>query len=222
MSTEATLKMRHYLPETLDVTDEQPRAPVSPGADAKISTHTSPAGSDEKLLVAVGKGDKQALSILFRRYGRSVFHVAWRILRDEAEADDLRQDVFLYLFERAELYDAAKGSAVSWIMQITYHRAFNRRKFLNHRQANGAEIFNERRVNQTVLQPSTDQIDGKAILARLRDHLSPAQRQTLELYFFEGYTFREIAERSGETLGNVRHHYYRALDTLRANLKSKK
>jgi RNA polymerase sigma-70 factor (ECF subfamily) len=48
------------------------------------------------------------------------------------------------------------------------------------------------------------------------------QQQTLELHFFEGYSLREIAEKSGQSIGNVRHHYYRALERLRSNLFSKK
>lgn len=65
-------------------------------------------------------------------------------------------------------------------------------------------------------------IDGKAILSRLRETLSAEQRQTLELHLFEGYSLREIAEKSGQSVGNVRHHYYRALDRLRAQLFPRK
>ncbi len=78
--------------------------------------------SDESLLTEVGNGSKDALAILFRRHQRAVFNVAWRILRDQSEAEDLRQEVFLLLFQKAKLFDANKGMAVSWIIQITYHR----------------------------------------------------------------------------------------------------
>jgi RNA polymerase sigma-70 factor (ECF subfamily) len=54
------------------------------------------------------------------------------------------------------------------------------------------------------------------LLNRLREQLSAEQRQTLELHFFEGYTFHEIAEKTGQTFGNVRNHYYRGLERLRS------
>lgn len=220
MSPQAALPFPQALAKT------NPRPDARPPSIERDSVHElaplSSGFSDEELLEAVGKGDKSALAVLFRKHGRSVLNVARRILHEDSEADDLRQDVFVYLFERAELYDAKKCSAVSWIMQITYHRAFNRRKFLNLRQGNGVEVFDEQQIERSVLQPSTDHIDGKDILHRLREKLSPEQRKTLELHFFEGYTFREIAEQSGQTIGNVRHHYYRALDTLRSHLSPKK
>jgi RNA polymerase sigma-70 factor (ECF subfamily) len=182
------------------------------------STSCTEVPSDEVLLQAVGKGSKDALGLLFRRHARAVFHVAWRILRDESEADDLRQEVFIYLSERSQHFDAQKGSGASWIMQVTYHRAIDRRRYLGFRQHYSAEEFDEQRIPATAAQPSPETLDGKAIRDRLRDQLTPDQQQTLELHFFEGYSLREIAERNGQTVGNVRHHYYRALDRLRSHL----
>src|SRR5579859_5205159 len=181
-----------------------------------------PEPSDEQLLSQVGLGSRDALGLLFRRHARAVFHVAWRILRDESEADDLRQEVFIYLSERSQLFDAQKGSGASWIMQITYHRAIDRRRYLGFRQHYNAEEFDEQRMPATATQPSPETLDGKAIRDRLRGQLTPDQQQTLELHFFEGYSLREIAERNGQTIGNVRHHYYRALERLRSHLFPKK
>lgn len=174
--------------------------------------------SDETLLEAVGKGSRDALALLFRRHARAVFHVAWRILRDESEAADLRQEVFLYLSERSQHFDALKGSGASWIMQVAYHRAIDRRRYLDCRQHYSAVEFDEERSLRTTAQPSTDELDGRAILSHMRSQLTEDQRQTLELHFFEGYSLREIAEMHGQTVGNVRHHYYRALERLRSHL----
>jgi RNA polymerase sigma-70 factor (ECF subfamily) len=178
--------------------------------------------TDEQLLLQVGLGSRDALGLLFRRHARAVFHVAYRILRDEAEADDLRQEVFLYLSERSQQFDAQKGSGSSWIMQVAYHRALDRRRYLDFRQHYGSEEFDEQRISKTTAQPSLEALDGKAIRDRLKDQLTPVQQETLELHFFEGYSLREIAEKNGESVGNVRHHYYRALERLRSHLFSKK
>ena len=178
--------------------------------------------TDEQLLSQVSSGSRDALGLLFRRHARAVFNVAYRILRDESEADDLRQEVFLYLSERSQHFDAQKGSGSSWIIQVTYHRAIDRRRYLDFRQHYSSEQFDEQRMPTTTEQPSVEAIDGKAIRDRLKDQLTQDQQQTLELHFFEGYSLREIAERNGQTVGNVRHHYYRALERLRSHLFSKK
>jgi RNA polymerase sigma-70 factor, ECF subfamily len=204
------------LVESNSVWEEQDATPeYCPGDTSDLIWQPIP---DEDLLEAVGKGSKEALGVLFRRHGRAVFSVAWRILRDESEADDLRQDVFLYLFERAKLYDPRKATALSWIIQVTYHRAIDRRRFLGFRQHYKLEALNEQRIGPAAAEVSTDQLDGKAILNKLRGQLTSDQQQTLELHFFEGYSFREIAEKTRQPIGNVRHHYYRALERLRSNL----
>ena len=206
-----------FFPKSLaDVSDLQVKRVHSPSAAADHLSIVEP--TDEQLLLQVSLGSRDALGLLFRRHARAVFHVAWRMLRDESEADDLRQDVFLYLSERSQLFDAQKGSGASWIMQVTYHRAIDRRRYLDFRQHYSSEEFDEQRMPTTAGQPSPEALDGKAIRDSLKEQLTTAQQQTLELHFFEGYSFREIAERNGQTVGNVRHHYYRALDRLRSHL----
>ncbi|MFT4111308.1 RNA polymerase sigma factor [Silvibacterium sp.] len=200
--------------------------PVEQSRNSEVHPHPGvPAisdSSDESLLVAVGKGSKDAIGILFERHGRVVLNVAYRILHDESEAADLRQEVFIYLFQRAQLYDPRKSSAISWIMQIAYHRAFNRRRFLTARHHYKTEEFSEQRIKRHASHLSTEQLDGQSILKRFRNQLSREQQQTLELHLFEGYSFQEIANKSGQTVGNVKHFYYRGLEKLRSNLISKK
>ncbi|HWZ49973.1 MAG TPA: sigma-70 family RNA polymerase sigma factor, partial [Granulicella sp.] len=107
--------------------------------------------SDDVLLERLARGDRESLALLFRRHAASVRHVAYRILRDEAEADDLLQDVFLFLFRRAALFDPSKSSAKSWIIQMAYHRAFDRRRYLSARHFYRAE-----ELKDEVLNPSRD------------------------------------------------------------------
>jgi RNA polymerase sigma-70 factor, ECF subfamily len=217
MITEATLSLSQSRAESVTLPDGK----CQPSVSGKGS-HTLESVSDEHLLEAVGDGSKEALSVLFRRHARAVFNVAWRILRDESEAADLRQDVFLYLFERAKLFDPQKATALSWIIQVTYHRAIDRRRYLSFRHHYKVEELDEQRLGPVTEEVFTGQLDGKAIVNKLRAQLTPDQQQTLELHFFEGYSFREIAEKTRQPIGNVRHHYYRALERLRSNLFPKK
>lgn len=178
--------------------------------------------SDEQLMEQVQQGIQEAIVPLFRRYGHAVRSVACRILRNEAEADDLVQEVFLFVFRKAALFDASQGTARSWIIQVTYHRAIDRRRYLISRRyytfedvdASAEEPPDERRTIRS-WERSLDGVWGRKAAAELRSLLSADQLQTIELHFFEGLTLEEIVERTGQSLVNVRHHYYRGLEKLR-------
>lgn len=192
------------------------------GAKSATSISTANAHqSDEMLFAEVMGGSREALGLLFRRYRSVVLSVAQRILRDASEAEDLCQEVFLLLFQKASLFDASKGTASSWIVQIAYHRAMNRRQYLTHRQHYDAQVLDEQQISGRP-QLSIDEIAARSLLNRLREQLSEEQRTTLELHFFEGYSLREIAEKTNQKLGNVRNHFYRGLDRLRSNVFPKK
>lgn len=177
--------------------------------------------TDEKLLDEVSYGARESLAILFRRYARLVRMLAYRVLRDAAEADDLLQEVFLYIFRKAALFDPSKGTARSWIIQVTYHRAFNRRQQLKSRHfydakdaddlATGANLQIEVAFYERTLEGTL----GKETIKRIEESLSGDQRRTIQLYFFEGYTIEETAKELGQSPGNVYHHYYRALEKMR-------
>lgn len=214
MSTDVALQLPKALSESA-VADEI-------GFGGGVREGQSDGLSDDLLLTRLAKGSKDALGVLFLRHARAVSHIAWRILRDDAEAADVRQEVFISVFQNARLFNPYKGSASSWIMQIAYRRAIDRRRYLANRQHYTAPVFDEHRSEVGAAPPSTDTIDGKAILSRLRETLSEEQRRTVELHLFEGYSLREIAEKNGQSIGNVRHNYYRALDRLRAQLFARK
>jgi RNA polymerase sigma-70 factor (ECF subfamily) len=205
-----------YFPDS-----ETSLANASSQRNEELSPVHSREDSDEALLGEVGRESKEALGLLFRRYRSVVLNVAQRILRDASEAEDLCQEVFLLLFQKAKLFDASKGSASSWIVQIAYHRAMNRRQYLAHRQHYEAQELDEQQVGGRP-QLLIDEIVARSLLNRLREQLSKEQRTTLELHFFEGYSLREIAEKTNQRLGNVRHHFYRGLDRLRSNVFPKK
>jgi RNA polymerase sigma-70 factor (ECF subfamily) len=207
-----------YFPDTFAHSDaEQEDAKQVGSSDKPCAINlTIATTADEELLTQVGLGSKPALSLLFRRYRRTVLNVAERILKDPSEAEDLCQEVFLLLFQRAKLFDPNKGTAASWIIQITYHRAINRRQYLTSRQHYSAEQLNEEQIDAKRQPLFIDEIVARTLLNRVREQLSPDQRQTLELHFFEGYSFQEIAEKTSQTVGNIRHHYYRGLERLRS------
>ena len=98
------------------------------------SLYTSPDKlSDELLILNICKGDLDALASLFRRYAHIVRGVAYRVLRDASEADDLVQDIFLLVHRLCRTFDSSKAPAHFWILQMAYRRSISRRRYLNSR-----------------------------------------------------------------------------------------
>lgn len=179
--------------------------------------------SDESLLRQIGIDDRDALATLFERYARLTRSVAVRILRDTAEAEDLVQDLFVYIQQKCGIFDSSKSSARSWIVQMAYHRALDRRRYLQSRKFY-AQPFFEAKSAEVVGKPTTESdysaeaVFGRNGLEKIVNSLSADQRETLRLHFFDGYSLAEVSEKLGQPLGNVRHHYYRALDKLRKEM----
>jgi RNA polymerase sigma-70 factor (ECF subfamily) len=178
--------------------------------------------SDESLIARLCTGDREALAALFERYARLTRSVALRILRDAAEAEDLVQDLFLFIERKCGIFDSSKSTARSWIVQMAYHRAIDRRRYLKTRQFYAPPI--QPNSTQVVGNPTTEgdysaeAVFGRNGLEKIVNGLSADQRETLRLYFFDGYTLAEVSRKLGQPLGNVRHHYYRALDKLRKEI----
>jgi RNA polymerase sigma-70 factor (ECF subfamily) len=179
--------------------------------------------SDEFLLGQICLGDHESLGALFQRHARRTRSVALRILRDTAEAEDLVQDLFLFIQRKCGIFDSSKSSATSWIIQMAYHRAIERRRYLTTRHFYSRADTEDVR-SQMVGVPTTESdyspeaVLGRNGLEKLFRALSDDQRETLRLYFFEGFTIAEIAAKRGQPHGNVRHHYYRGLSKLREQM----
>ena len=179
--------------------------------------------SDECLAARVIEKDRDALAILFRRYSRLVRGIALRIVGDASEADDLLQDLFLFVYRKVSVFDPGKAAFRSWIVQMTYQRSIDRRRYLHarhfytHLDLEGAEELVDQRGGKEEGQLLSGLV-GNATIRGLLEGLSEDQRDTLTLHFFEGYTFDEIARKLGQSLGNIRNHYYRGLDKLRKQM----
>jgi len=180
--------------------------------------------TDEALIVGICSYQRDAsLSELFVRYARLLRSICRRVLRDDAEAEDLVHDVFLYVQAKSSVFDGSKSPARSWIIQMAYQRAIERRRYLTTRQfytrssdSNPAEQMVGTPTTEDDYSPET--VFGRNGLNTAVEALSQDQRETLRLHFFEGYTLLEISEKLGQPHGNVRHHYYRAIDKLRKHI----
>lgn len=177
-------------------------------------------GDEEELVREFRSGSAQALGVIFERYYRLVLATAWRVLRDAGEAEDLTQSVFLEISRKASHFDPAKGPLNKWILTLAYHRSLNRKNYLMTRQfyqghvdligENGEELW-----STSLMLPAQE---AARLVKECLGLLDPRQRQVMELVFFKELTFKEIAEQTQQTFGNVRNQYYRGLKRLRAHL----
>lgn len=174
--------------------------------------------SDEELMAGLQVKNAKALDLLFARYSRLVLGIALRILNDRNEAEDVVQEVFFSLYQKAILFSPDKGTAKGWIVQVAFSRARDRRAHLGRRGFySGTDIdsLDDTLVGQTDVEHEVGvRLDFSQLRCAFED-LTTLQRQTLELFYFEGLDLREISERLHEPFGNVRHHFYRGLERLR-------
>ena len=177
---------------------------------------------DLTLMKEVQAKNGDALAVLFDRYYSRVLNVALRILYDRAEAEDVLQTIFIEIYQRAGQFDPAKGTFYVWLMQYAYHRSINRKNYLIVRQFYGnVPVDDLTEFDQGVLklysQPSQE---CRRFVRQALALLTEGQKRTIEMVHFEGLTLKEIAEKTDESLSNVRHHYYRGLAKLKIHLKS--
>jgi RNA polymerase sigma-70 factor (ECF subfamily) len=228
-STRAEVQPAQTSPsEAATAQDCDQQSTISAPESADTDSVTSLIGSSDEVLMAwIIDGSKEALACLFHRYARLVRAVGYKILRDDSEADDLLQEVFLFIHQKSAVFDSSKSSARSWIVQMAYHRAIDRRRYLESRhfytQVDLEDVGNELSGPGTAAgryENSIEEVLGRIGLRKVFGVLSEIQRQTLGLRLLDGYTFEEIAVKLDQSRGNVKHHYFRGLEKLRKQIFS--
>ena len=211
------------------LTTRLPRFITATGTAAQVETDGSVKNneedSDEALIDRVCSGDVDALASLFQRYARIIRGLAYRVLADASEADDLLQDLFILIQRKCALFDPSRGSARFWILQMTYHCALGRRRYLKSRhfytRVDLEDVENELSDRGNGIggrgHGDNELLENSALKPGF-EGLSEDQRQTLRLFFVEGYTLPEIAAKLNQTHGNVKHHYFRGLEKLRKHV----
>jgi RNA polymerase sigma-70 factor (ECF subfamily) len=165
------------------------------------------------------EGDLGALGVIYDRYCRLAYAIAYRVLKNPEEAEEVVQEVFLAVYGNSATKLAGKGSVKAWIIGIAYNRSVTRWRKLSSQRYYSSESFEESYVSKTAALPSYDNF---LLLRRQLNEaiaaLPARQRQTLTMYFWEGYQLSEIAEHLQESLSNTRHHFYRGIATLRREI----
>ena len=171
---------------------------------------------------ALCSGYNDALAVLFERHSALVFRVARAILRDDGEAEETVQRVFLDIYRAAKQFNTERGTFITWLRQYAYHRSLDRRNHLrsNHFYTSNElneDAFGELFHGSRNLLCSTPQ-EMAYLVEQVLGMLEPRQRRVIEFTYFEGLTAIEIAEKIGESAPAVRHLLYRGLAKLRSTL----
>ncbi len=174
------------------------------------------AHGDKELAERLRKRDAQALAELYDRYGRVVYSLIVRVVRDGALAEDLVQETFLRVWNRAQGFDAERGALGSWLMAVARNRAIDYLRSAGGRERNALEL--EGVDHPSLYRDMESDIlasDKARVVRSALEKLSPRQREVIELAYFEGLTQTEMAERMGQPLGTVKTWVRAALKSLR-------
>jgi RNA polymerase sigma-70 factor (ECF subfamily) len=144
--------------------------------------------------------------------------VARRILRNDAEAEDAVQQIFLDVFRSIQQFDPEKASFKTWLFMFGYQRIFNCRRSLTANRFFDTDPFDEL-LPGLQLEPKCSSglslTEMAVLIEQVLSRIPPRQRRTIELVYYEGLTAEEISVRTGETVRVVRHNLYRGLEKLR-------
>jgi RNA polymerase sigma-70 factor (ECF subfamily) len=176
--------------------------------------------SDEEIMQAVQQGDGDAFAVLFDRFHRLVLVTALKIVHDVAEAEEVTQSVFLEIYREAKQFNPTRGTLKVWLLQFAYHRSINRRNYLVLRQ-----FYNRTDIQDAAdwecLAPASPRLPAQEATRLAQEALAmlnEQQRKTIQMVFFEGLSLRDVAEKTGTPLSNVRNFYYRGLERIRLTL----
>lgn len=196
-----------------------------PAHDAQEEWDAANHMSDEEVLAEMAAGRQDAISVLFDRYGRLIFTIANRILRDAGEAEEIMQTVLIDILRSANKFDRERGTAKVWLMQYAYHRSIRRKQQLESRHFYSGEDV-ESVIDEIVKQSPRPTLglfpqERGRLVREAMQLVDDKRRRILELTFYEGLTAEEIATRTGESAVVVRHNLYRALAKLRAHIEAR-
>jgi RNA polymerase sigma-70 factor (ECF subfamily) len=174
--------------------------------------------SDANLVVAVGRWHQPALAEVYRRHGGAVHSLSRRILRSDPSAEEITQEVFLDLWKHPEKFDAQRGTLRSFLLARTHGKSVD---FVR------SEVARRKREERTSRETATAGYDidhevwDMAVADQVKDALGalpPELRQPIELAYFGGHTYREVAEMLQQPEGTIKSRIRSGLGRLRINL----
>ena len=176
-----------------------------------------------ELIQRIANGDQAAFAALYDRLSPILYSMALRMMNDASEAEDVLQDGFVYIWQRANTFDSSRGSPISWAITIVRHKAIDRLRVrlrgerLRERAGACPELASDK-DDQSALEPFLR--ERRAQVKSALTQLPGEQREALQLAFFSGLTHQQIAAKIATPLGTVKARIRRGLLQLRQLLQS--
>ncbi|MFN0172679.1 MAG: sigma-70 family RNA polymerase sigma factor [Bryobacteraceae bacterium] len=177
-------------------------------------------GDDSGIVEGLLRRDQQAMASLYDKYGRVIYSLILRIVRDTAIAEDLTQETFLRVWNRMAAFDPQRGTLGSWVITVARNRAIDYVRSVEGRMTLGSTELLEIEHPSLFTSIEADLI-GADQLRRIQAafaKLDPRHKQVLELAYLEGLSQTEIAARLNQPLGTIKTWVRTALRTLREEL----
>ncbi len=194
-------------------------------ADTPTASGDERNAAQAQLLAAMARGDKAALAGLYDQLSGPIYSLAYRMLGDAGEAQDLVQDIFLQVWRTAATYDTGRGSVFSWMATLTRNRAIDRIRMRKRRAellANAAPDLQPASLTGESDSAGSLWLREKAAAVRAAlAALAPDQQQAIELAYFSGLTQQEIAAQLNEPLGTIKARIRRGLLRLKDRLPAR-
>jgi RNA polymerase sigma-70 factor (ECF subfamily) len=157
-----------------------------------------------QLLRQVATGDQQAFELLYQQLSRPAYSVIRRVVRDRAQSEEVTQEVLLEVWRTATRFDPAKGSAATWVLTIAHRRAIDRVRSevaaAGREQRTAAGAYGPEADFTDFLEASMDRVQIRGCIGQL----TALQRESITLAYYDGYTYRQIADLIGVTPAAVK------------------
>lgn len=193
-------------------------SPSSPPRQPRLSTVSSDRGELAAIVRAIAAGDRSAMAQLYQRTSGKLFGICLRLLGNEAEAEDVLQDVYVTVWRKAGTFDAAKASPITWLAVLARNRSIDR---LRQRRVKFSDLEDAQDI-------ATDDASAFDLAVQAQDRrrldnclgeLDDRPRQMVHSAFIDGATYSELAAREAVPLGTMKSWIRRALRNLRLCLE---
>lgn len=175
--------------------------------------------AETELMRRVQRGEEGALRELYDRLAGNVHALALRMLHDRGDAEEVVQDTFVAVYDHAARFEPGRGSVRAWVYTIARNEALMRLRRRRSRPARDADLDPHEPGSPLAAPPGGAGHVERIAVERCLARLEPDEAELLVGAFFDGYSHRELAERSGAPLGSVKSRIRRALLKLRAFLE---
>lgn len=192
---------------------------VTVGHDGAMHSPDDLAASLEELLRRSADGDQAAFAELYDQVSGRIHGLVVRILRDHAQSEEVTQEVFLQIWNKADSFDASRGNALSWMMTLAHRRAVDRVRSAQAQSVRDEdyESIRDRPSPDPTGQEVEDRFQASAVRTAVVD-LGPPHQEALELAYFQGMTHREVSIAMGVPLGTAKTRIRDGLRKLRETM----